>query len=258
MATKILRSLQSEGGFSVAEATIIDENRNIIDVHTIKVLDNTNDKTFKKEYIVHGSLNDATVSLEMTPGHLVESDKIVFLTGFMLGTWSGYPIAVFNSNANSTTVTCTLIEHGLSDGELISVEFSNATYSSFNNNYNVTVLDSNTFTFTTNTPLNINTPVLSEELEIISYSDNWEYAVKIEAAVLSDSSNNLSVSASLLNVVKDNIPPGHTWGIVPVVNNTTKQLTFTPSYSSNTSIELRGNGIRWSGKVEITYTERNY
>ena len=47
MATKVLKSLQSEGGFSVAEATIIDENRNIIDANTVKVLDSTNDKTFK-------------------------------------------------------------------------------------------------------------------------------------------------------------------------------------------------------------------
>ena len=255
---KILKPLQSEGGFAVSEAAIIDPDRNIIDANSVKVIDNANSKTFKKEYIVHGSLDDGTVSLEMTPGHLVESDRIVFLTGFMLGTWSGYPIAVFNSNANSTTVTCTLIGHGLSDGELISVEFSNATYSSFNNNYNITLVDSDTFTFTTNTPLDINLPVLSEELEITSYPINWEYAVKIEAAVLSDSSNNLSVSASLLNVVKDNIPPGHTWGIIPVVNNTTKELTFTPSYSSNTTIELRGTGIKWSGKVDITYTERNY
>ena len=68
----------------------------------------------------------------------------------------------------------------------------------------------------------------------------------------------VSISASLSNVVKESIPPGHTWGVTPIVNNTTKELTFTPSYSSNTSIELRGNGIRWSGKVDIVYSERNY
>ena len=33
-----LKPLQSEGGFSVAEATIIDENRNIIDANSVKVL----------------------------------------------------------------------------------------------------------------------------------------------------------------------------------------------------------------------------
>ena len=41
-------------------------------------------------------------------------------------------------------------------------------------------------------------------------------------------------------------------------NNTTKEISFTPSVSTTSDIELRGSGIRWSGKVEIIYTERNY
>lgn len=254
---KILKSLQSEGGFSVAEATIIDENRNIIDAHTIKVLDNSNDKTFKKDYIIHGSLNDVDTSIEMTPAHQVESDKIVFLSAFLLGSWEGYPIAIYTANANSVTVTCQLENHGLTNGELISVEFKDP-YTSFNNNYNVTVVNSNTFTFTTNIPLDTNNPVLLQELEITSYPLTWEYAVKIESAVLSDSNNTLTLAAVNKLIVKDNIPPGHSWDINPVVNDTTKVLTFTPSVSSNTSIEERGNGIRWSGKVEIIYTERSY
>jgi hypothetical protein len=254
---KILKSLQSEGGFSVAEATIIDENRNIIDAHTIKVLDNTNNKTFKKDYIIHGLLDDNNTSLEMTPTHEVEADRIVFLSAFLLATWVGYPIAVYNSNANSTTVSCQLENHGLTDGQLISVEFASP-YTSFNNNYNITLVDSDNFTFTTATPLDVNNPVLLQELEITSYSDTWEYAVKVESAVLSDSSNNLTLAAVSKSVVKDNVSPGHSWNVDPVVNNTTKTLTFTPSFSSNASTELRGNGIRWSGKVEIVYTERSY
>jgi hypothetical protein len=254
---KILKSLQSEGGFSVAESTIIDENRNLIDVHTLKVLDNTNDKTFKKEYIVHGVLDDQNVSFPLQPGHPVEADRIVFLTGFLLGTWEGYPIVIFNANANSTTVSCNLPNHGLSNNALISVQFQ-APYTSFNGNYNVTVTGVNTFTFVTSTPLNVNTPVLSQQLEVTSYPLNWEYATKIESAVLSNSNNDLSVSAILHSVVKDNVPPGHIWGIEATVNNTTKELTFTPSVSTNTTLELRGTGILWSGKIEIVYTERNY
>lgn len=257
MATKVLRSLQSEGGFSVAEATIIDETRNIIDANSVKVLDFTNSKTFKKEYIVHGSLNNATSSLEMEPGHLVEADRIVFLSGFFLGTWSGYPVASYNANANSTTVQCTLQDHGLAENDLISVEFA-APYTAFNNNYNVTVTGLNTFTFDTATPLDANFPVLLQSLEVTSYGLNWDYAIKIESAVLSDSGNTLTLAASNNTVVKDNVPPGHDWNIVPVVNNTTKELTFTPSVSTTSDIELRGNGIRWSGKVDIVYTERNY
>ena len=106
MATKIVKSFQSEGGFSVKEATIIDENRHIIDAASVKVLDDSNTRTFKKEYVVHGSLNDATTSIEMTPTHTVAADRIVFVTGFMLGTWKGYPVATYNVGANDTTVTC--------------------------------------------------------------------------------------------------------------------------------------------------------
>jgi hypothetical protein len=257
MATKVLKSLQSEGGFSVAEATIIDENRNIIDANTVKVLDSTNDKTFKKEYIVHGSLDNATTSLEMQPGHVIESDRIVFVSAFLLGTWVGYPVVTFNANANSTTVQCTLQDHGLADSDLISVEFQNP-YTGFNNNYNVTVVSDDSFTFETASPLDLNLPVLQQNLEVTSYSSDWEYAVKIESAVLSDGANTLTLAAFTKNVVKDSVPPGHTWDIAPVVNNTTKEISFTPSVSTTSDIELRGSGIRWSGKVEIIYTERNY
>jgi hypothetical protein len=257
MATKVLKSLQSEGGFSVAEATIIDENRNIIDAHTVKVLDNTNDKTFKKEYMVHGSLSNAISSLEMQPGHVIEENRIVFITGFLLGTWVGYPVVTYSANANSTTVVCTLQQHGLTDGEIISIAFQSP-YTGFDGNYVITVTDENLFTFDTASPLDINLPVLQQSLEVTSYSATWEYAAKIESAVLSDENNNLSLAASSLTVVKDKVPPGHTWGITPVVNNTSKEFTFTPSISTTSDIELRGNGIRWSGKVEIVYTERNY
>jgi hypothetical protein len=257
MANKILRSLQSEGGFSVAEATIIDENRNIIDANSVKVLSNTNSKTFKKEYIAHATLTNTTTSTEMIPGHLVESNRIVFLTGFMLGTWFGYPVINWSVGSNSTLVNCTLQNHGLVNNELISVEFE-APYTSFNGNYNVIVINSNTFRFNTVAPIDINTPVNNQSAEVVSYGSSWEYAAKIECAVLSDSSNTLTLSATNLTVVKDKVPAGQTWAIVPVVNNSTKQITFTPSVSTNSDLEMRGNGIRWSGKIEIVYTERNY
>lgn len=254
---RILKSFQSEGGFSVSEATIIDENRNVIDANTLKILNNSNDKTFKKEYIVHTTLNDSNTSVEMIPNESIASSKLVFISAFLLGTWDGYPIAIYTANANSVTVRCELENHGLVNGQLISVEFASP-YTSFNNNYNVTIIDNNNFTFDTNTPLDINNPVLLQELEIISYPFNWEYAIKIESAMLSDSSNTLTLAAVSRSVVKDNIPPGHSWDVVPVANNATKTLTFSPSFASNTSVENRGNGIRWSGKVEIVHTERSY
>ena len=122
MATQIVKSFQSEGGFSVKEETIIDENRHIIDAASVKVQDGANTRTFKKEYIVHASLNDATTSAEMTPTHTVGADRIVFVTGFMLGTWKGYPVASYNVGANDPTITVTLANNGLSQGDVISVE----------------------------------------------------------------------------------------------------------------------------------------
>ena len=257
MATKIVKSFQSEGGFSVKEATIIDENRHIIDAASVKVLDDSNTRTFKKEYVVHGSLNDATTSIEMTPTHTVAADRIVFVTGFMLGTWKGYPVATYNVGANDTTVTCTLAEHGLSQGDSIDIEFQSP-YIASNGTFTVAdVTDLNTFTFTTTNPLNVNNAIVGAFLEVTSYSQNWEQAIKIESAVLSDTLQQLTIAAQNKTVVKDNTPPGQTWDINAIINNTTKVLTFTPSVTA-AKLQYRGNGVRWSGKVEIVYTERNY
>jgi hypothetical protein len=258
MATQNLQSFQSEGGFSVTEATIIDADRNIIDAHTVKVLDNSNNKTFKKEYMTHFTSTDANASGEMLPTHEVEADRIVFLTGFVLATWVGYPVAVFNANANSTTVSCSLPDHALTTGDIVTVDFANNARDSFNGSFAVTVIDNSNFTFDTLSPLDINAPVLQENLEITSYSLNWEFAVKVESAVVSDSSQVLTIAAIANTIVKDNVPPGHTWSVEPSVNNTSKVLTFTPSVASNAGLELRGSGVRWSSKVEIVYSERNY
>ena len=255
---KILKSLQSDGGFSVSESTIIDAQRNIIDAHTIKVQNNSNDKTFKKEFIAHSLLNNSNTSVVLSPGHEIDSNRIVFVTGFLLGTWEGYPIVEFTSNANSVIVTCTLNGHGLTTGDSISVEFENSTYSSFNNTYTVTVTNESTFTFETLTPLDANNPVLNETLEITNLGGTWEYAVKIESAVLSDASQILTTAAHAITVVKDNLPPGHSWSISPTVNNVTKEFSFLSSVSSNGNLELRGSGGRWCARVDIVYTERSY
>jgi hypothetical protein len=255
---KILKSLQSEGGFSIDEAPIIDPDRNLIDVHSLKVQSNANNKTFKKEYIAHSLLNNTNPSVVMDPGHEVDADRIVFVTGFLLGTWEGYPIVELTSNANSVIVSCTLNGHGLATGDSIDVEFNNATYSSFNGTYTVTVTSSSAFTFETATPLDANNPVLNEILEITSLGDTWEYAVKIESAVLSDGTQTLTTAAHSVTIVKDNVPPGQVWSVSPTVNNVTKEFSFLSSVSTNGTLEKRSGGIRWCAKVEIVYTERSY
>lgn len=259
---KILKSLQSEGGFSIAESTIIDPQRNIIDAHTIKLLNNSNDKTFKKEFISHSTLTDTNPSVVLDPGHAVEANRIVFMTGFLLGTWEGYPIVEFTANANSTNLNCTLDNHGLSTGDVINIIFDNTGFSAFNTNYTVTVVSSSLFTITTTSPLDLNNPVLNEIFEIQQLNSNdilnWEYAVKVESAVLSDSNNILTTAAHAVTIVKDNTPPGQEWTISPTVNNVTKELSFISAVSTNGSLEKRGSGIRWCAKVDIVYTERSY
>lgn len=255
---KILKSLQSDGGFSVAESTIIDPQRNVIDVNTIKVLNNSNDKTFKKEYISHAELNNTNPSVVMTPGHVVEADRIVFLTGFFLGSWEGYPIVEWTANANSPILSGTLSNHGFTTGDNIAIELTNPAYSAANGTYPVTVTGVSTFTVELAAALDQNNPILNETYEITNLGSNWEYAVKIESAVLSDPSNVLTAAASSITVVKDNVPLGHSWSITPDVNNTTKELSFATSVSTNGSLELRGTGIKWAGKIEIVYTQRGY
>jgi len=115
-------------------------------------------------------------------------------------------------------------------------------------------------TFTVELPaaLDQNNPILNETYEITSLGSNWEYAIKIESAILSDSNNILTAAATSNTVVKDNVPLGHVWSIAPDVNNTTKELSFATAVSTNGSLELRGTGIKWSGKIEIVYTQRGY
>ena len=48
---RVLKSLQSEGGFSVRESTIIDPNRDIIDANSVKVTNVLNATAFKKELV---------------------------------------------------------------------------------------------------------------------------------------------------------------------------------------------------------------
>ena len=60
---KILKSVQSDGGFSVADETIIDPTRNIIDANSVKVLEISNSRTFKKEFSITSAWNSSGTSV---------------------------------------------------------------------------------------------------------------------------------------------------------------------------------------------------
>ena len=254
---RVLKSLQSEGGFSVREATIIDATRNIVDVNSVKVTNVLNTTAFKKEYVAFASLNDAISSTDLQPAHVIDRNKVAFTNVFAIATWEGYPIGLYTINANESIVSISLANHELITGDSIIASFDSSVSSS-NGTYQVVVVDDNNFTFDIGTPIDAVNPTIGN-VEFTNYGSKWEYAIKIETAIITDdvADQTLSIAAVSSTIVRDNVPPGHTWGLIPSVNQTTKEFSYQASVSSNGTLESIGTGVRWVGNVGAVVTERD-
>lgn len=254
---RVLKSLQSEGGFSVKEATIINADRDIIDANSVKVTNVLNTTAFKKEYVAFATLNDTIGSTALNPAHVIDRNKVAFITTFAIGTWDGYPIGEYTINANESIVSISLDNHGLTTGDSITAIFDTAG-SAANGSYQIVVVDVDNFTFDIGTPIDAVNPTLGT-VEFTNYGRKWEYAIKIESAVITDDAadQTLSIAALSSNIVRDNVPPGHTWTLVPSVNQTTKEFSFQATVSSNGTLESVGTGVRWVGNVMAVVTERD-
>jgi len=254
---RVLKSLQSEGGFSVKEATIIDANRDIIDANSVKVTNVLNTTAFKKEYVSFATLDDVSSSAILLPAHLLERNKLSFNSVFAIATWEGYPIGLYTINANQSIVSISLSNHTLTTGDTITASFD-STAAALNGNYQVVVVDDNNFTFDVGTPFDELNPTLGT-VEFTNYGSKWEYAIKIETAVLTDDlpDQTLSIAAVSSTIVRDNVPPGHEWSLVPSVNQTTKDFSFQASVTTNGTLQSIGTGIRWVGNVSVVVTERD-
>ena len=254
---RILKSLQSEGGFSVKESTIIDANRDIIDANSVKVTNVLNTTAFKKEYVAFATLNNSVGSASLEPAHVLDKNKVAFTSVFAIATWDGYPIGLYTINANESIVSISLAGHELTTGDFIDVSFDSSA-SSANGTYQAVVVDANNFTFDIGTPIDASNPTLGT-VEFTNYGSKWEYAIKIETAILTDNvtDQTLSIAASSSTIVRDNVPPGHTWTLVPSVNQTTKEFSYQATVSSNGTLESIGTGIRWVGNVSVVVTERD-
>ena len=254
---RVLKSLQSEGGFSVRESTIIDPNRDIIDANSVKVTNVLNATAFKKEFVGFATLNDTTSSASLEPAHVIARNKVAFSNVFAIATWDGYPIGLYVINANESIVSISLSDHGLTTGDSIVASFDSSG-SSANGTYQVVVVDSDNFTFDITTPINSSDPTTGT-VEFTNYGRKWETAIKIETAILTDdvADQTLSIAAVSATIVRDNVPPGHTWTLTPSVNQTTKEFSFQASVSSNGTLESLGTGIRWVGNVTAVVTERD-
>jgi hypothetical protein len=254
---RVLKSLQSEGGFSVKEATIIDANRDIIDANSVKVTNVLNTTAFKKEYVAFATLNDTIGAASLEPAHVIDRNKVAFINTFAIGTWDGYPIGEYTINANESIVSISLSGHGLTTGDSIDATFDTAA-SSANGTYQAVVVDADSFTFDIGTPIDASNPTIGT-VEFTSYGRKWEYAIKIESAILTDdvADQTLSIAAISSTIVRDNVPPGHTWSLIPSVNQTTKEFSFQATVSSNGTLESVGTGVRWIGNVSAVVTERD-
>ena len=82
-------------------------------------------------------------------------------------------------------------------------------------------------------------PIINSPLEIsVPYGQSWELSLKDRTTVLSDNANNLTLAGVLTSVTKDNVPPGHTWTVIPLVNNSNQTFGYQVSISANGTRKL--------------------
>ena len=95
--------LDSNGGFSIGQTTIFDENRNAKDFHTLHMANSNFTDSSSTRYILRG-LNTAVLALDNTAGQIViNSNTCNFITGYILCV---NPTGVVYSAKMETTVFC--------------------------------------------------------------------------------------------------------------------------------------------------------
>lgn len=251
-----LKPLQSEAGFSVAESTIIDSTRNIRAANSVEVVNSSFTSSYKKEFISYNTANNTNSTVDLNNFEPISANRICFSSSNTLLTWKGYPIGSYNVNANESLVTVSLPNHGLSAGSNINIIFD-PLYSSQNGSYVVSeVLSSSVFTFDTGVIFDPLNPIVNSLLEISSYGDSWEYSIKVETTILSDSLNNLSIAGISKTVTKENIPPGHVWMVIPQVNNSNQTFGYQVSISSNGSLENLSTGVKVTAHITNVLAQR--
>jgi len=239
-----LKPLHSDAGFAVAEDTIIDSSRNVVAANSVEVVNSSFTSAFKKEFISYNTANNTSSTKSLDDFQSIASNRISFSSANALLTWKGYPIGSYTVNANESLVTVTLSGHGLSAGNSIDIIFD-ATFSAQDGTYTVIeVLSPSIFTFDTGVVFDSINPIVNSLLEISSYGNTWEYSIKLETTILSDATNNLSISGIAKTVTKENIPPGHSWNVVPQVNNSNQTFGYQVSISSNGTLENYGSGVQ--------------
>jgi hypothetical protein len=254
---KILKPLQSEGGFSVSEESIIDPDRNILKANSVEVVNNTFADATKKEFITYNTATNSSPTVNLNPFFPVGTSSIVFSKANVLITWKGYPIAQYNVNANSPIATITLDNHRLSQGNSISLIFDNDG-SVADGTYTVTsVINNSTFTVNTGIVFNPSQSIVNGTVEITSYGLYWEYSAEVVTTCLSDENNNLTLAGVSKTVLKDDVPVGHTWNVVPTANNTEKTFGYQVEINTNGDLEFRSAGVECAAFITNVSSTRD-
>jgi hypothetical protein len=254
---KILKPLQSEGGFSVSEESIIDPDRNILKANSVEVVNNTFANAFKKEFITFNTATDTITTVNLDPFADIAADSISFSRANILLTWKGYPIGQYNVNVNSPIASILLDNHGLSQGDTITLAFD-PEGSANNGTYTVSsVINDSNFTVNTGVVFNPSQSIVNGTVEITSYGLYWEYSVDVTTTFLSDTSNNLTISGVSKTILKDNIPVGHNWQVTPVVNNIQKTFGYQVDISTNGTLENQSGGVECVAFITNVTTTRD-
>jgi hypothetical protein len=254
---KILKPLQSEGGFSVAEESIIDPNRNIIKANSVEVVNNTFLNAYKKEFISFNTATNASSTVNLEQFTEVSSSNIIFSKANVVLTWKGYVIGQYNANANSSIASISLDNHGLVAGTNVTLSFDTQGIANNGTFPVLTTPNNNTFTVDTGVVFNPSQSIVNGILEVTSFGLYWEYSAEIITTCLSNNSNNLTLAGVSKTVLKDNIPVGHTWNVYPIVNNTQKTFGYQVQISTNGSLELQGNGVECAAFITNVSSTRD-
>jgi len=245
---KILKAFQSEGGFSVAEESIIDEDRNILKANSVQVVNSLKTDADKQEFISFNKATDTNTTVNLDDFVSVGASTVLFSSANIILSWKGYAIAQWNANASSSIATITLNNHGFDLGDSLTLSFIG--YAGNNGTYTVSeVIDDSVFRVDTGIVFDAANSVVNAELEITSLGLYWEYSTEISTTCLSDSSNNLTLAGVSKVILKDNVSLGHEWSVTPTVNNTLKTFGYQVQITSNGTLERYGNGVECVGFI---------
>lgn len=246
---KILKPLQSEGGFSVSEESIIDPDRNVIKANSVEVVNNIFASANKKEFITFNKADDSGSSVNLDNLTVLPANKIVFSKANVLLTWKGYPTAQYNVDANSSVARIFLDGHGLSQGDSVTLSFDTQGQGSDGTFSVTTIVNSSVFEVDTGTIFNPIASIVGGIVELQNYGLYWEYSVEITTSCVSDHANNLTLAGVSKTVLKDNVPVGHSWSVNPSIDNVQKTFGYQVAITANASLEFQSTGVDCMGFV---------